>query len=277
MAQKGFTLAPMPVSIDPSPQRKPQTGQGFSDIAEGASIDPADVARFSAQAAEWWDAKGPFAPLHRFNPARLAFIRDRVAERFGRDPKARTAFNGLSLIDIGCGGGLIAEPMRRLGFAVTAVDASSENIGTARAHAAEQGLDIAYRAATVEQVEAEGAGPFDVVLVLEIIEHVADPAAFLRACSRLVAPGGILIVATLNRTLKSLALGKIAAEYVLRWVPAGTHDWRQFLKPDEIRAMLAGEPLTVSGPFGLNYSPLSDRWSESADADINFMMLAVRD
>ena len=267
----------MAASNHPSSLRKPQTQHGFSDIAEGASIDPADVARFSAQAAEWWDAKGPFAPLHKFNPARLAFSRARLAERFGRDPKAREAFAGLSLIDIGCGGGLIAEPMRRMGFQVTAVDASSENIGTARAHAVEQGLDIAYRAATVEQMEAEGTGPFDVVLVLEIIEHVADPEAFIRACSRLVAPGGIMVVATLNRTLKSLALGKVAAEYILRWVPAGTHDWRQFLKPDEIRGMLAGEPLTVTGPFGLTYSPLSDRWSESVDADVNFMMLAARD
>ena len=261
--------------------RKPKTGQGFADAppeaAHGASIDPADVARFSAQAAEWWDAKGPFAPLHRFNPARLAFIRDRVAERFGRDTKSREPFAGLSLIDIGCGGGLIAEPMRRMGFDVTAIDASSENIGTARAHAAEQGLDIAYRAATVEQVEAEGSGPFDVVLVLEIIEHVADPQAFLRACSRLIAPGGIMVVASLNRTLKSLALGKIAAEYILRWVPAGTHDWRQFPKPDEIRLMLSAEPLAVTGPFGLTYDLLADRWGESADADINFMMLATRD
>jgi 2-polyprenyl-6-hydroxyphenyl methylase/3-demethylubiquinone-9 3-methyltransferase len=266
----------MAASTDPLTMRKPQTQQGFSDIAEGSSIDPADVARFSAQAAEWWDAKGPFAPLHKFNPARLAFIRTRLAERFGRDPKARDAFAGLTLIDIGCGGGLISEPMRRMGFDVTAVDASAENIGTARAHAAEQGLDITYRAATVEQVEAGNAGPFDVVLVLEIIEHVADPEAFIRACSRLVAPGGIMIVATLNRTLKSLALGKIAAEYILRWVPAGTHDWRQFLKPDEIRAMLADEPLEVTGPFGLAYSPLTDRWSESVAADVNFMMLATR-
>jgi len=266
----------MTASNDPSPQRKPQTGQGFADKAEGASIDPADVARFSAQATEWWDARGPFAPLHKFNPARLAFIRDHVAGRFHRDPARREAFAGLSLIDIGCGGGLIAEPMRRMGFDVTAIDASSENIGTARAHAVEQGLDIAYRAAAVEQVEAEGAGPFDVVLVLEIIEHVADPEAFIRACSRLVAPGGMMIVATLNRTLKSLALGKVAAEYILRWVPAGTHDWRQFVKPEEIRTMLSAEPVTVSGPYGLVYSPLSDRWRESADADVNYMMVATR-
>ena len=244
--------------------------------ASGPSIDPADVARFSAQAETWWDARGPFAPLHKFNPARLQFVRDRVAERFGRDIKKREAFAGLSLLDVGCGGGLIAEPMRRLGFEVTAVDASSENIGTARAHAEMTGLDIAYRAATVEQLEAEGAGPFDVVLTMEVIEHVADPEAFVRACSRLVKPGGIMIVATLNRTLKGLLLGKVAAEYVLRWVPAGTHDWRQFLKPDEIRAMLSAEPVTVTGPYGLEYDLLNDRWSEG-EADINYMMIATRD
>jgi 2-polyprenyl-6-hydroxyphenyl methylase/3-demethylubiquinone-9 3-methyltransferase len=257
--------------------REPQSAGEFNDQAEGPSIDPADVARFSAQAAEWWDARGPFAPLHRFNPARLAFVRDRVAERFGRDPKQREAFAGLTLLDVGCGGGLIAEPMRRLGFAVTAADASSENIGTARAHAEQSGLDITYRAATVEQLEAEGAGPFDVVLTMEVIEHVADPEAFVRACSRLVKPGGLMIVATLNRTLKALALGKFAAEYVLRWVPARTHDWNQFLKPDEIRAMLAPEPVTVTGPFGLAYDLLADRWREGQDVDINYMMIATRD
>jgi len=256
----------------------PETGHPIDAEtgASGPSIDPADVARFSAQAEEWWDARGPFAPLHRFNPARLKFVRDRVAERFNRDIRQREAFAGLSLLDVGCGGGLIAEPMRRLGFEVTAVDASSENIGTARAHAQTMGLDIAYRAATVEQLEAEGAGPFDVVLTMEVIEHVADPEAFVRACSRLVKPGGLMIVATLNRSLKGLLLGKIAAEYVLRWVPAGTHDWRQFLKPDELRQMLAAEPVTVTGPFGLEYDLLADRWSEG-DADINYMMIATRD
>lgn len=267
----------MTASSDTVSVREPREAKEFNDQAAGPSIDPADVARFSAQAAEWWDARGPFAPLHRFNPARLAFVRDRAAERFGRDPKTRDAFAGLTLLDIGCGGGLIAEPMRRMGFQVTAVDASNENIGTARAHAEQSGLDIAYRAATVEQLEAEGAGPFDVVLTMEVIEHVADPEAFIRSCSRLVKPGGMMIVATLNRTLKSLALGKIAAEYVLRWVPAGTHDWRQFLKPDEIRLMLSQEPLAVSGPYGLMYDPLADLWSESSDADINYMMIATRD
>lgn len=266
----------MAASTDPRSPRKPQSQEGFSDRAEGPSIDPADVARFSAQAAEWWDARGPFAPLHKFNPSRLGFVRDQAAARFGRDPKSRSPFEGLTLLDVGCGGGLVAEPMRRMGFAVTAIDASPENIGTARAHAEPQGLDIAYRAATVEQLEAEGAAPFDVVLTMEVIEHVADPEAFVRCCSRLVAPGGMLVVATLNRTLKSLALGKVAAEYVLRWVPAGTHDWRQFLKPDEIRLMLSAEPVAVTGPFGLAYDPLADRWSQSDDAGINYMMVATR-
>ena len=273
----------MSASNDSSPQRIPQTVTSFSENspetaserAEGPSIDPSDVARFSAQAAQWWDPKGPFAPLHRFNPARLRFVRDRVAEHYGLNPNTRAPFAGLSLIDIGCGGGLLAEPMRRMGFEVTALDASSENIGTARAHAEQVGLDIRYKASTVEQMVEAGEGPFDVVLTMEVIEHVADPEAFVRACSQLVKPGGIMIVATLNRTLKGLLLGKFVAEYVLRWVPAGTHNWKQFLKPDEIRDMLKDEPLTVTGPFGLSYDLLNDRWGEG-DSDINYMMVAVK-
>jgi 2-polyprenyl-6-hydroxyphenyl methylase/3-demethylubiquinone-9 3-methyltransferase len=198
------------------------------------SIDPAEVARFSAMAAEWWDPTGKFAPLHRFNPVRLGFIREQCLARFGRDGSQRAPFEGLKLLDIGCGGGLLSEPMRRLGFDVTGVDASDRNIGTASAHAAEVGLDITYRAATAEQLEAENAGPFDVVLNMEVIEHVADPAEYLRTTARLLAPGGLMILATLNRTLKALALAKVGAEYVLRWVPAGTHDWNKFLKPEEI-------------------------------------------
>lgn len=259
-------------SSDGSGARNPQTEAVPG--AAGPSIDPADVARFSAQAAEWWDPKGPFAPLHRFNPARLAFLRERFEARFER--RGRGAFEGLSLIDVGCGGGLIAEPMRRLGFEVTGVDASTENVGTARAHAEMMGLEIAYRAATAEQVAAEGR-TFDVVLALEIVEHVVDPEAFLRTCAAMVAPGGMMVVATLNRTLKSLALAKVMAEYVLRWVPAGTHDWRQFLKPEEIARMLDGTGLTVSGPFGVAYDPLTDRWSQGEDAEVNYFMVGVRD
>ena len=242
-----------------------------------SSIDPDEVARFSALAERWWDATGPFAPLHRFNPVRLGFIRDRAADRFGRDPKAPRPFEGLTLLDIGCGGGLLSEPMTRLGFKVTGVDAAERNIGAARAHAEAQGLEIDYRASTAEALKAQGAGPFDVVLAMEVVEHVADPAEFLRTCARLVAPGGMMITATLNRTLRALLLGKIAAEYVLRWVPAGTHDWSKFLKPEEIRTMLADEPLTVEGPFGVAYDPLADRWSAGDDAAINYMMVAYRD
>jgi len=237
-----------------------------------SSVDAGEVDKFSAIAAEWWDPRGKFAPLHRFNPARLVFIRQRALARFGRDPKARRPFEGLTLLDIGCGGGLLSEPMARLGFAVTGVDASEENVGVARQHAGEFGLSIDYRAATAEALLADAAGPFDLVLNMEVIEHVADPGAYLRDTARLVAPGGLMILATLNRTLKALALAKLGAEYVLRWVPAGTHDWRRFLTPDEVRGFLVGEPYEVEGPFGLTFDPLSGRWSQSADADVNYLM-----
>jgi 2-polyprenyl-6-hydroxyphenyl methylase/3-demethylubiquinone-9 3-methyltransferase len=242
-----------------------------------SSIDPAEVERFSRIAAEWWDPKGKFAPLHKFNPARLAFIREQALAHFGREVAARRPFEGLRLLDIGCGGGLLSEPMSRLGFAVTAVDASERNIGTASTHAAEQGLDIDFRCATAEQLLAEGAGPFDVILNMEVIEHVADPGDYLRSCARLLAPGGLMVVATLNRTLKALALAKIGAEYVLRWVPAGTHDWRRFLRPDELTGYLSGEPVRVQGPFGIVFSPLTGRWVRSDDCDVNYMVTVTRD
>jgi 2-polyprenyl-6-hydroxyphenyl methylase/3-demethylubiquinone-9 3-methyltransferase len=241
-----------------------------------SSIDPAEVERFSRIAAEWWDPKGKFAPLHRFNPVRLAFIREQALARFGRDGRARRPFEGLRLLDIGCGGGLLSEPMARLGFQVTAVDASERNVGTARAHADEQGLSIDYRCATAEQLLAQGEAAFDVILNMEVIEHVADPGAYLRDCGRLLAPGGLMVVATLNRTLKALALAKLGAEYVLRWLPPGTHDWRKFLKPEEIRSFLAGEALEVQGPFGIAYDPLGGRWKPSGDIDVNYMMTVTR-
>jgi 2-polyprenyl-6-hydroxyphenyl methylase/3-demethylubiquinone-9 3-methyltransferase len=242
-----------------------------------SSIDPADVERFSRIAAEWWDPKGKFAPLHKFNPVRLTFIRDQALQHFARDPKARRPFEGLRLLDIGCGGGLLSEPMSRLGFRVTGVDASERNIGTASAHAAEQGLEIDYRASTAEALLAVGEPGFDLILNMEVIEHVADPGAFLRDCASLLAPGGLMIVATLNRTLKAFALAKVGAEYVLRWLPAGTHTWSQFLKPEELRGFLAGAPVRVDGPFGVVFDPLSGRWSTSHDADVNYMMTVVRD
>ncbi len=249
--------------------------------AARSSIDPAEVARFSKIAAEWWDPKGKFAPLHKFNPTRLGFIRDQALYRFGRDGAARRPFEGLRLLDIGCGGGLLSEPMTRLGFTVVGVDASERNIGTAAAHAAEQGLSIDYRCSTAEAMLAAGES-FDVILNMEVIEHVADPGAFLRDCAAMLkptklGPGGLMIVATLNRTLKAFALAKLGAEYALRWLPVGTHDWSKFLKPAELRGFLADAQVTVDGPYGVVFDPLSGRWSQSHDTDVNYMMTVARD
>ena len=183
----------------------------------------------------------------------------------------------MRLLDIGCGGGLLSEPMTRLGFRVTGVDASERNIGTASAHAAEQGLSIDYRCSTAEALLAAGEPAFDVILNMEVIEHVADPGEFLRSCAQLLAPGGLMIVATLNRTLKALALAVIGAEHVLRWLPVGTHDWSKFLKPEELRGFLADTPVAVDGPFGVVFDPLSGHWSHSHDADVNYMMTVARD
>ncbi len=244
--------------------------------AKASSVDADEVEKFSRIAAQWWDPRGKFAPLHRFNPVRLGFIRDQAAARFGRDAHAPRPFEGLRLLDIGCGGGLLAEPMSRLGFAVTGVDASARNIAVAGLHAAEAGVAIDYRNMTAEELLAEDGGGFDVVLNMEVVEHVNDPGRFLRDASRLVKPGGVMIVATLNRTLKALATAKIGAEYVLGWLPRGAHDWRKFLTPDEVRLFLSAEPVAVQGPFGVAYAPLADRWSLSRDASVNYMMTVER-
>jgi len=244
--------------------------------AAGPSVDIEEVERFSRMAADWWNPRGKFAPLHRFNPVRLGFIRDQALAGFGRDGSARRPFEGLRLLDIGCGGGLLSEPMARLGFEVTAVDASERNIGAAKAHAAEMGLQINYLCSTIETLAEEDVTPFDVILNMEVIEHVADPGQFLKDCARMLAPGGLMIVATLNRTAKAMALAVIGAEHVLRWLPVGTHDWKKFVRPEQIRGWLQGEHVELEGPFGVAFSPLTGRWSQSGDADVNYMMTARR-
>lgn len=239
------------------------------------TIDPQEVEQFSRLAEEWWDPDGKFRPLHRLNPVRLAYIRDRICRRFDRDPEAERPLEGLRIVDIGTGGGLVAEPLARLGAAVTGIDASARNIGIARLHAEGQGLSIDYRCAAAGELAASGAR-FDVVLSLEVLEHVADRGAFVEDCARLMKPEGLLLLATLNRTAKSFLLGKVAAEYVLRWLPAGTHDWRKFVRPSELAADLRRAGLRIADLKGLVYSPLTDRFSLSGDIDVNYMALAER-
>ncbi|GAB4517906.1 MAG: bifunctional 2-polyprenyl-6-hydroxyphenol methylase/3-demethylubiquinol 3-O-methyltransferase UbiG [Amphiplicatus sp.] len=241
-----------------------------------SSVDPAEVEKFSQMAAEWWDPFGKFRPLHKFNPVRLGYIRDGACAHFRRDRRARRPLEGLRLLDVGCGGGLVCEPMRRLGAAVVGIDAAPANIEVAKLHAAEAGLDIDYRAATLETLLEAGEPPFDIVLNLEVVEHVADPAAFLKDSAALVKPGGLMIVATINRTLKAFALAKIGAEYILRWLPRGTHDPRKFLRPEEVKAPLAEAGMTVTATAGVSYQPLLDLWRITEDTDVNYMVTAVK-
>ncbi len=244
--------------------------------AANATIDPAEVEKFSRIAEEWWDPFGKFRPLHKFNPVRLAYIRDAICAHFGRDRREKAPLKGLRLLDVGCGGGLVAEPMRRLGAEVVGVDASERNVKTAQTHALQGGLDIDYRAGTVEALVAAGEPAFDIVLNLEAVEHVADPDLFLKSSAALVRPGGLMIVATINRTLKAFALAKVGAEYVLRWLPRGTHDPRKFLKPEEIARPLREAGMTVTATAGVAYQPLLDAWRIVEDNSVNYMMTATK-
>jgi 2-polyprenyl-6-hydroxyphenyl methylase/3-demethylubiquinone-9 3-methyltransferase len=243
--------------------------------ATGGSVDDAEIARFAAQAATWWDPAGSFRPLHRLNPARLGFIRDQLIGHFGGDPRALRPFEGLTLADIGCGGGLIAEPMARLGFAVTAIDADTEAVAVARNHAAASGLSIDYRVETAESL-VRHRRRYDVVLALEIVEHVADPDAFLRACGTLVKPGGAFIGATLNRTPQSYALAIVGAEYLFGWLPRGTHDWQRFLRPSEFALGLRRAGLSPTRLTGIRYRLISADWVPTEDLSVNYMVMAVR-
>ena len=240
------------------------------------TIDPAEIEKFSAIAAEWWDPFGKFKPLHKFNPVRLGHIRDEICAHYGLDRHDKKPLEGLRLIDIGCGGGLASEPMTRLGASVTGIDAAERNIKTALTHAGEQNLEIDYRATTVEALADAGEAPFDVVLNLEVVEHVADVTLFLQNSAALLKPGGIMLLATINRTFKALATAKIGAEYILRWLPAGTHDPRKFVKPAEARTALEDAGMQVRVPVGVSYQPLLDSWRVTDDASVNYMLTAVK-
>jgi 2-polyprenyl-6-hydroxyphenyl methylase / 3-demethylubiquinone-9 3-methyltransferase len=241
----------------------------------GDTVDPEDIERFAPQGADWWNPSGSFQPLHLINPARLAFIRDQLLAHFDRDARSLAPFAGLSLADIGCGGGLVAEPMTRMGCTVTGIDAGAAAIAASRAHSESGGLAIDYRVVDIEGLARTGER-FDIVLALEIIEHVADREAFFAALGRLVKPGGLFIGATLNRTARSFALAIVGAEYVLGWLPRGTHDWRRFVRPSEFVLGLNRAGFTATRLTGLVYDWRSGGWSRSEDLSVNYMLAAAR-
>ena len=253
----------------------PETRKAGGTDNFGDTVDPDDIGRFAAQSAGWWDPEGSFRPLHLLNPIRLQFVRRELLASFGRDARALRPFDGLRLLDIGCGGGLVAEPMARLGFAVTGIDAAAPAIDMAREHAAASDLAIDYRFATAEQIAAAGER-FDAVLALEILEHVADREAFFAAIGALVRPGGAFIGATLNRTPQSFALAIIGAEYLLGWLPRGTHDWNRFVRPSEFVLALRGHAFTVTRLAGLSYEWRRGEWAEADDLSVNYMVAATR-
>jgi 2-polyprenyl-6-hydroxyphenyl methylase / 3-demethylubiquinone-9 3-methyltransferase len=240
-----------------------------------ATLDPAEVDRFGRLASEWWDANGKFRTLHLIGPARLAFLRDEMVRHFGRPGGGRTPLDGLAVLDIGCGGGLVCEPLARLGAAVTGIDPAADNVEAARRHAAGQGLAIDYRAARVEDLVAESR-LYDAVVCLEVMEHVPDAGLFLMSCAALVRPGGLMLLSTINRTLRAYLLAIVGAEYVLRWLPVGTHQWERFVTPEELARHLAAAGLGAPVLKGLVYSPLSDSWSLAADTDVNYLAAAAK-
>lgn len=240
-----------------------------------STIDARELEKFERMAAEWWNPEGKFKPLHKFNPVRLTFLRDTLCAHFGRDAAAEAPLAGLRILDIGCGGGLLCEPLTRLGAEVVGADASATNIEVARLHADKSGLAIDYRATTAEDLSAAGE-TFDAVLAMEIVEHVADVAAFVSACAGMVRPGGMTVFATINRTMKAFALAIVGAEYVLRWLPRGTHDYEKLVKPAELRDAFVVSGLVPAPPVGVTFNPLRDEWGLSRDTDVNYMITAVK-
>ena len=239
------------------------------------TINDAEIAKFTAMAEEWWDPKGKFKPLHKFNPVRLTYIREHLLAHFGRDGTDMRPFEGLTILDVGCGGGLLCEPLARLGATVTGIDAAERNIAIARLHADQSGLAIDYQATTSEALAGRGE-KYDMVLNMEVVEHVDNVPLYIKSCADLVKPGGLMLTATLNRTLRARALAIFAAERVLRWLPVGTHDWNKFLTPDELKALLTRNGLVLMAETGVVYHPLEDDWKTSRDMGINYMILAGR-
>ena len=241
----------------------------------GSTIDAAEVARFAALADTWWDPAGQMGMLHKLNPVRIGFIKEAACRRFGRDAKRIDSLAGLRFLDIGCGGGILSEPMARLGAAVVGADPAEPNIEAARVHAAREGLAIDYRATTAEAL-ADLGERFDVVLAMEVVEHVADLTLFVGRCAEMVKPGGLMVVATLNRTIKSFALAIVGAEYVLRWLPRGTHQWDKFVTPTELEIAIEKSGMAMTRETGVIYNLLADRWQLSTDMDVNYMVAAEK-
>ncbi len=239
------------------------------------NLDQREVAQFARQATQWWDTNGPFRALHQIGPTRLNYIRQTAIGHFEVGSPGLKPLRGLTCLDVGCGGGLISEPLARLGGTVTGIDPARENIDTAKAHAAANGLEIDYLAVTVEDLAAEGR-TFDLVTCLEVIEHVPAPAAFVATIAELVRPGGLAIMSTINRTPKSYALAIIGAEYILRWLPVGTHQWDKFVRPSELKQHMQAAGLADFGAMGVVYNPFKDQWSLSDDTDVNYMARGVR-
>jgi 2-polyprenyl-6-hydroxyphenyl methylase/3-demethylubiquinone-9 3-methyltransferase len=249
-----------------------QNSSATATGTQGSTVDAAEVTKFSKLSAEWWDPKGKMAPLHKINPLRLGYIRDAACRKFERNVRSLNCLSGLRVLDIGCGAGLLCEPLSRLGAQVIGIDPSASNIAAAKLHADKGHLSIDYRCTTVEEVDPRER--FDIVLAMEVVEHVADIGLFLSRCAAMLKPNGLMVVSTLNRNWKSFALAIVGAEYVLRWLPRGTHEWNKFVTPDELAKYLLDNRLVITEQTGVVYSPFADKWSLSSDMDVNYMVVA---